>query len=269
MPMPPAAYGRPAMRAVNSSARSPAKTRCVWLSTKPGTTQRPAASTRPSAAAPAEVTATTRPSSTTTAASWTSPSGPSPTLGSLVTSRPMRSMTSVVTRPPTRRRWSRRERSGPRPTRARRRGRSSAHRPSRGRRRAPLRRTQPLRRGARCGSGQADAVEADDGEVGQRADAKVTGVGPTERPRAPRRGRGQEIGGGVVAADPVASRSSSSTARASSNRSITACESDRGTARAGARQAPRRGDPVGQVPLGRRAEADVMRQCRGPRRRWR
>ena len=30
------------MRAANSSARSPANTRCVWLSTKPGTTQRPA-----------------------------------------------------------------------------------------------------------------------------------------------------------------------------------------------------------------------------------
>ena len=55
------------MRAVNSSARSPAKTRWVWLSTKPGMTQRPPASMRSSAAAPAAVTATTRPSSSTTA----------------------------------------------------------------------------------------------------------------------------------------------------------------------------------------------------------
>ena len=39
--MPPAAYGVPAMRASNSSARSPPKTRCVWLSTKPGMTARP------------------------------------------------------------------------------------------------------------------------------------------------------------------------------------------------------------------------------------
>jgi hypothetical protein len=43
--MPPATYGWPAMRAANSSARSPAKTRCVWLSTNPGMTARPSAST--------------------------------------------------------------------------------------------------------------------------------------------------------------------------------------------------------------------------------
>ena len=34
--IPHAAYGRPAIRAANSSARSPANTRCVWLSTNPG-----------------------------------------------------------------------------------------------------------------------------------------------------------------------------------------------------------------------------------------
>ena len=51
--MPPAWYGAPAMRATNSSLRSPANTRWVWLSTKPGMTQRPAASMRVSAAAPA------------------------------------------------------------------------------------------------------------------------------------------------------------------------------------------------------------------------
>ena len=34
--MPPAAYDSPAIRAANSSARSPAKTRWLWLSTKPG-----------------------------------------------------------------------------------------------------------------------------------------------------------------------------------------------------------------------------------------
>ena len=34
--MPPAAYGCPAILAANSAARSPAKTRCEWESTKPG-----------------------------------------------------------------------------------------------------------------------------------------------------------------------------------------------------------------------------------------
>ena len=44
--MPPAEYGCPAIRAANSSERSPANTRWVWLSTKPGITQRPPASMR-------------------------------------------------------------------------------------------------------------------------------------------------------------------------------------------------------------------------------
>ena len=39
--IPPASYGRPDIRAANSSARSPANTRWLWLSTKPGSTQRP------------------------------------------------------------------------------------------------------------------------------------------------------------------------------------------------------------------------------------
>ncbi len=48
--MPPAAYDSPAIRAANSWARSPAKTRWLWLSTKPGSTARPPASTTSSAA---------------------------------------------------------------------------------------------------------------------------------------------------------------------------------------------------------------------------
>src|SRR3954470_1520293 len=48
--IPPAAYGAPAMRAANSSPRSPANTRWVWLSTEPGMTQR-AAEAREAAAA--------------------------------------------------------------------------------------------------------------------------------------------------------------------------------------------------------------------------
>ena len=97
--MPDAAYGRPAIRAANSSARSPAKTRCVWLSTKPGITQRPAASSCSSALAPAGSIAATRSPSTTIAASRTIPSGPSPSAGSHVTSRPMLSMTRLIRSP--------------------------------------------------------------------------------------------------------------------------------------------------------------------------
>ena len=48
--MPPAWYGRPAIRAANSADRSPANTRCACESTKPGSTARPAASTTSSAA---------------------------------------------------------------------------------------------------------------------------------------------------------------------------------------------------------------------------
>ena len=48
--MPPARYGRPAIRAANSALRSPAKTRCACESANPGSTARPAASTTVSAA---------------------------------------------------------------------------------------------------------------------------------------------------------------------------------------------------------------------------
>ena len=74
-PMPPPSYGIPAMRAENSAARSPAKTRWLWLSTNPGTTARPPTSTLRSAAGAARPgpTQATRPPSTTTAASTTIP----------------------------------------------------------------------------------------------------------------------------------------------------------------------------------------------------
>ena len=48
--MPPPVYGSPAIRAANSAARSPAKTRWAWLSTKPGMTAPPPASSTRSAA---------------------------------------------------------------------------------------------------------------------------------------------------------------------------------------------------------------------------
>ena len=69
--IPPAAYGSPAIRAANSCARSPAKTRWLWLSTKPGSTARPPASTTSSAAgaSAAGPTQATRLPSTTSAAS--------------------------------------------------------------------------------------------------------------------------------------------------------------------------------------------------------
>ena len=44
--IPPAAYGWPLIRAANSADRSPANTRCAWLSTKPGITLAPPKSTR-------------------------------------------------------------------------------------------------------------------------------------------------------------------------------------------------------------------------------
>src|SRR5690606_22696513 len=88
---------RPLIRAPNSRLRSPAKTMCEWLSTKPGMAHRPAASTRASAAGawaagPAQAT---RPSSITSAASAISPVGPSPSAGSLVASTPIRSISTV------------------------------------------------------------------------------------------------------------------------------------------------------------------------------
>ncbi len=98
--MPPAAYGVPAMRAANSGARSPAKTRWEWLSTNPGITARPPASTWVSAAgaSAAGPTQATRSLSITTAAFVWMPSGSSfvARAGSLVTSSPMFVMTVDV-----------------------------------------------------------------------------------------------------------------------------------------------------------------------------
>ena len=101
--MPPAAYGAPAIRAANSSARSPANTRWVWLSTKPGITQRPSASIRSSACG-ARRARSRRPGRPRSPAPRRGrvPSGPSPSAGSFVTSRPMLSSTSELIRSPRR-----------------------------------------------------------------------------------------------------------------------------------------------------------------------
>src|SRR5699024_877425 len=84
--MPPAEYGRPAIRAANSAVRSPSNTRCVWLSTQPGNAARPPTSTRRSAAgaAAAAPTQAKRVPSSTTAAS-----GSVPTSGSFVVNSPI------------------------------------------------------------------------------------------------------------------------------------------------------------------------------------
>ena len=80
------------MRAANSSARSPAKTRWVWLSTKPGITQRPRG-VEPLVRRPhrgldrRDALALDHQRRIAT-----SPSGPSPRAGSQVTSSPMRSI---------------------------------------------------------------------------------------------------------------------------------------------------------------------------------
>jgi hypothetical protein len=90
--------GIPAIRAANSSARSPAKTRWVWLSTKPGITQRPLASKLLGCCSQI-AHGDHAISSNTRFASRTIPNGPSPTEGSLVTSRPMFSIASELMPP--------------------------------------------------------------------------------------------------------------------------------------------------------------------------
>ncbi len=100
-------------------------------------------------------------------------------------------------------------------------------------------------------------------QVGARADGDPAGVGPAQRGVA---GDGRRVsssaGGRSGPGVRVRSRSSSSTARASSNRSITAWLSlprlQRG--RPASASPPGRPDAVGQVAFGGRAEADTV--CR-------
>ena len=97
--MPPARYGRPAIRAANSALRSPAKTRCACESANPGSTARPAASTTASAAGARDAgpVQATLPSAMTSAASviaakapaWLAPGWPSLGSPSLLTSSPI------------------------------------------------------------------------------------------------------------------------------------------------------------------------------------
>ena len=97
------------------------------------------------------------------------------------------------------------------------------------------------------------------------------GIGPAEAGVPVRGRRAQQLGGrGGARARRVARRSSSSTARASSNRSITAWESLPSASR-GARvdQRPHPADAVGEVALGRRADAAQARGVAEQRRRRR
>ena len=88
--MPPPSYGVPVIRAANSAERSPAKTRWLWESTKPGMRVRPPRSICRSAAGACAAfpIQATRPSWTTTAASGRIPSRSS-VLSSQVTSSAM------------------------------------------------------------------------------------------------------------------------------------------------------------------------------------
>ena len=213
---------------------------------------------RSSAAAPARSTAATRPSSITSAASRTIPSGPSPSSGSLVTRQ-----ADVVER----RACSRGQRSDrARRARRRRRARGACRRDDDSARRTIDARGRRPRLAAKttASSACAGAVPA------RRTQSRPTVTRSAIAPGSIRPASGQPIaawpaavaaaragrrrGGGR--ARPVASRSSSSTARASSKRSMTAlrvgAEAER---RAGVGEPPRRADAVGEVALGGRAEA--------------
>ena len=180
--IPPASYGAPAIRAANSSARSPAKIRWVWLSTKPGIAQRPAASRRSSAAAPAGSIALTSPSSITSAQSRTRPSGPSPSSGPLVTRAPMPVDDQAQGRPAAIARA--RARSQRRAERACRRGRSRARRRSLGRRRRRVAANTAASSARSAPSREPDAVEP-------RVTRSASAPGASGRPRPSRSRRGR------------------------------------------------------------------------------
>ena len=251
--------GAPAIRAANSSPRSPAKTRCVWLSTKPGITQRPPASISSSASAPARSTATTSPSSITTAASRTSPSGPSPSAGSLVTSSPMLSTTrrscgqtpatigsaagtsNVVCRP------SRTTHSPPTIT-----SRTSA---------AVAANTR-LTRVPRPRCPPAHGVEPERREVGERARREAAASGQPERGVAAGRGGVEQAAprGGRRGRRSRAARRAPPRAPPRTGRSPHGSRSRRRAPRR-VREPSRRADAVGEVALGGRAEAAPSRRA--------
>ena len=256
--IPPASYGAPAIRAANSSARSPAKIRWVWLSTKPGITQRPPASRCSSRVGAGALDRDHRLVLDHERRVAHDPERPLAELGIVRDQEP-----DVVDRQrahPRHRRdrfaqlaRRRRARGG------RRRGRSRDRRRSPGRRRrrrrakttdssavsavVPASRTPSSRTVTRSAAAPGSSRPAS----GQPSAACPLAVAAPSSVAAPRRPR-----------SPLARRSSSSIARASSNWSITACESDPSASDAPASiERPGRADPVGEVALGGRAETAV------------
>ena len=244
--MPPASYGVPAMRAANSALRSPAKTRWVWLSTKPGITQRPSTSTRSShGGADPRPMATTTPSSITTWASCNSP------CSVFVTSNPMPSIATLVT-------------PAPRPVHVRRRWWRGAHRPTTTRPPMTTWWTSAAVAAnttvASASSGPAPTVRTES----RRMVVRSAGAPGAMRPASGQPRLAWPFAVAIVSSAatswcprvPVARRSSSSTARASSSMSMTACESlPRVISAPAAAQERCGGDAVGEVALGGRAQA--------------
>ena len=122
---------------------------------------------------------------------------------------------------------------------------------------APAAKTTASSACSRLPAGQPHAVERDRHEVGARARLDPPGLRPAEAGVAVRRSRRAAAPSAPWwPRSPLARRSSSSTARASSNRSITACESLPSDSDAPAsRERAHPADAVGEVALGRRAEA--------------
>ena len=256
------------MRAVNSSTRSPAKTRWVCESTKPGTTHRPAASSIESAAgdAPLSPIQATTPPSMTRSTSCRSPSAPCPSSGRFVRSVPMSRTSSEPTGPimalrPASRRLAKAsciDRTGSstswwRPAATTWRPATTTSVTS-----APVAaKTREATTASGPGPRQARGVKPDGHEIRQGAGSEAARLRPAERPVARQRDGLEECFGRMHATaeahetlveldaarlfeqihDGVA-------VRADAQRAACLCE--------GARRA----DPVGEVAFGRRAHAD-------------
>ena len=185
------------MRAANSSPRSPANTRCVCESTKPGITQRPAASIRSSGERARLLDRDDRAVLDDQRRVADEPERAlARALGSLVTSRPMSSTTRRSLGPP-------RSAAGDVERRvARRRARSTRRRPSRRgrRRRSPRTPRSPPRDRARCPPAARSRARAS-ARSASAPGAQPAALRPAERGVAAG-GRGvQQVAGAVGAAD--------------------------------------------------------------------
>ena len=245
------------MRDANSAERSPANTRCVWLSTKPGSTHRPPASIRWSAAGARPVpTATIDAPSNTTWASVSVPSAPSLTTAdggvvrhqdadvvehgrrhtasaarasSAATSMRTWAPSRTITSPPTTT-WS-----------------TSA---------ADGREHDRLEQVLAAGAGQPHRIEPHRAQVGQRTRLEPPGLRPAEAGVAVGGGGPQQARRVVVAAhearQPFVVLHRPRLLEQVDHGVRVGAEGER---RSGVAQRPRRADPVGEVALGRRAQA--------------